>query len=155
MPTCCLKSMVFLMSFFDMQIVHSIMHLLCLLLALTFETRAAPSVHGASSLTQRGRLDGDRTNRLERHDGTQHGPYRPHRGGSIDLKTHPWVPPTANAQRSPCPLLNTLANHGFLFVFPWQARLSMLTSHQQTAQWPGYHHGHVRSRNDRPAKPPS
>jgi hypothetical protein len=34
------------------------------------------------------------------------------------LEAHPWIPASlvANASRSPCPLLNTLANHGILCV---------------------------------------
>jgi hypothetical protein len=34
------------------------------------------------------------------------------------FKGHAWIPASniEDARRSPCPLLNTLANHGFLFV---------------------------------------
>ena len=36
--------------------------------------------------------------------------------GGINLATNPWIPADRipNSSRSPCPMLNTLANHGFL-----------------------------------------
>lgn len=33
-----------------------------------------------------------------------------------NYETNPWSPPGPSDSRSPCPGLNTLANHGFLYV---------------------------------------
>ncbi|OLN96667.1 putative sterigmatocystin biosynthesis peroxidase stcC 2 [Colletotrichum chlorophyti] len=33
---------------------------------------------------------------------------------AAEVAAHPWLPPDASAVRSPCPMLNSLANHGYL-----------------------------------------
>ncbi|KAJ0158997.1 putative sterigmatocystin biosynthesis peroxidase stcC [Colletotrichum tanaceti] len=37
-----------------------------------------------------------------------------HAGATFDFAAHPWVAPGATDLRGPCPMLNTLANHGIL-----------------------------------------
>lgn len=43
-----------------------------------------------------------------------------HRRGVCPIigRSHEWCPPQEGDSRSPCPALNTLANHGYLYVFP-------------------------------------
>jgi hypothetical protein len=38
-----------------------------------------------------------------------------------------FVPPSASDARSPCPALNTLANHGYMCASPASSSLSQLT----------------------------
>ena len=60
-------------------------------------------------------------------------------------QTLPYSPPLASDSRSPCPGLNTLANHGYLYVYrrfrvPLDSKPVFnerpLTNHQQPTQRP-------------------
>lgn len=35
---------------------------------------------------------------------------------SDDFKVQPWIAASAGDSRGPCPMMNTLANHGYLYV---------------------------------------
>lgn len=43
-------------------------------------------------------------------------------------EVQPWTAPGPTDSRGPCPMLNTLANHGYLYVFPFGARLIQLSN---------------------------
>jgi hypothetical protein len=97
--------------------------LLLLLLSITSLCAALPPFHASSSSTRLSRSgpppDHDHGDSDHGHG---HGGYDGNNTGDVDLSVHPWIPAreVAGSSRSPCPLLNTLANHGFLYVM-WSA----------------------------------
>jgi hypothetical protein len=56
----------------------------------------------------------------------------PHTSTFLDSHSHEFKPPGLNASRSPCPALNALANHGYMYVPPFIRSCTLLVGRELT-----------------------